>query len=162
RGTVLSRLARGRERLRRELVRRGVVPAIAALALAESESTVSAALVTAAMHTINHGAAGPVAGLAQGVIREMTLTQIETTACTLLAVGVIGMGTWFVAGPGAQAGSEEPPKREGKPPAARKQPADDKPVDELARLRAENAKLRDQLKAERIRVEKLEYQLRIS
>jgi RNA polymerase sigma factor (sigma-70 family) len=109
RGTVLSRLARGRERLRRELLRRGVVPAVAGLALAESESTVSAALVAAAMHTINHGVAGPIAGLAQGAIRDMMLTKIKMTAGAVLAFGLLGVGTIFVAQPAATAGPDDKP-----------------------------------------------------
>jgi RNA polymerase sigma factor (sigma-70 family) len=109
RGTVLSRLARGRDRLRLSLLRRGVVPAVAAVALAESESTVSAALVAAAVRTINHGPAGPVAGLAHGVIRDMMLTKIKMTACLVLAIGAIGLGTALVSQPTAAAMPDDKP-----------------------------------------------------
>jgi uncharacterized protein (TIGR03067 family) len=80
------------------------------VALAESESTVSAAFVAAAMHTIKHGAAtGAAAGLAQGAIRAMMLTKIKMTAVAVLAFGLLSVGTIFVAQPAATAGPDDKP-----------------------------------------------------
>jgi RNA polymerase sigma factor (sigma-70 family) len=152
RGTVLSRLARGRARLRRELLRRGVVPAIAAVVLAESESTVSAALVAAAVRTIRYGpVADPVADLAQGVIRDMTMTKFKMTAGAALVVGLLGMGTMFLTQPSASASPDDKPALTDKPPSA------ENLSDDVNKLKAEVLRLRKELAAERDRNRKLVY-----
>jgi RNA polymerase sigma factor (sigma-70 family) len=104
RGTVLSRLARGRERLRRRLVRRGLVLSVAlfAAALADStapaalqaalaESTIKAAVVTAAGQATAAGAVSAhVVALTKGVVRSMLWTKLKIAGVVLIAVTMAG------------------------------------------------------------------------
>jgi RNA polymerase sigma factor (sigma-70 family) len=98
--TVRSRLARGRERLRTRLIRRGVVPSVAALAAALSSAPATAAVpatladVTAraaALLAAGSVAAGAVPAsiltLTEGVIAAMAMTKLKVTA-TVLVVGL--------------------------------------------------------------------------
>jgi RNA polymerase sigma factor (sigma-70 family) len=107
-GTVSSRLARARERLRRQLTRRGVtlsaVLAAGALSEGEESAAVSALLVGSTVRAALQVAAGipiataagsaQVSALVTGGIRAMRATQSKTTAALLLAVGLLtaGMG----------------------------------------------------------------------
>jgi len=82
-GTVRSRLARGRERLRARLVRRGVAPSaaalVAALAADSAWATVPATLANVTTRAAVHVAAGRVAaGIVPASI--LTLTVRGTTA----------------------------------------------------------------------------------
>jgi RNA polymerase sigma factor (sigma-70 family) len=143
-GTVESRLARARERLRAALGRRGfVVPAAllstglignavsAGVAPALVSSTIRAALLFAAGQTATAGAASAQAALlAKGVLKTMFLTKLKCGAAVLVVVGVLGL-----AGSGAlqsQAG-DEGPKLSGESPQKRAtaaQPGNaDRPVD---------------------------------
>ena len=105
-GTVQSRLARGRDRLRDRLVRRGVTLSVWTLALVLAEkaapAAVPAALVegtvqTAAMTAAATGAAGAipatVAVLTKGVLRAMLLSKLKTLAAVVLAVALAVAGT---------------------------------------------------------------------
>ena len=82
-GTVQSRLARGRERLRSRLTRRGLAPAVGALGAgvaAEAPGSPPAALVEATIQAaLPLAAAGVVSGsviqLTQGVLRSMFLIK---------------------------------------------------------------------------------------
>ena len=112
-GTVLSRLARGREWLRNRLTRRGLAPAGVALALNLSADYASAA-VPATLAQATAGAAIPfaagtaaelvsvhVAALAEGVIRTMIATKLKTFAAALVALSVLGSGIgWAALGDG--------------------------------------------------------------
>jgi RNA polymerase sigma-70 factor (ECF subfamily) len=103
RGTVLSRLARGRERLRRRLVRRGLVlsaglfaaalaegAASAAVPAALAEGTVKAAVLTAAGQAAVAGAVpAHVAALTKGVLRAMLWTKLKIAAALVVAIGVV-------------------------------------------------------------------------
>jgi RNA polymerase sigma factor (sigma-70 family) len=106
-GTVRGRLARGRERLRARLVRRGVTPAAGALAAAlarESAAAVPAAWAAAATRAaVANVATGPAAAiLAERVIRAGLVGRLQALAAlTLTAVAA----TWttaalMAAGPG--------------------------------------------------------------
>ena len=99
-GTVRSRLARGRDRLRDRLVRRGVAPAAALVAMEES----SRASVPAVLAVSTAGAAAQFAGgagvgaisvsvltLTKGVVLSMTLGPIKVAATGLMAVGLISV-----------------------------------------------------------------------
>ncbi len=102
-GTVRSRLAGGRDRLRSRLARRGFAPgALAVLSPAALPvSAVSRPLLVATVRLVVTGSAGKVATsaavLAQGVLTSMFLTKIQTTAvvalgvATTLAVGTVGV-----------------------------------------------------------------------
>ncbi|HEY7156494.1 MAG TPA: RNA polymerase sigma factor [Gemmataceae bacterium] len=120
-GTVLTRLARARERLQKSLTRRGVAPAVLTGLLAATSAPVVRAQwarVTAlAAKSILSGeglAPGGVSGramsLMQGVVRAMFYDRLKYVALTaLLAVGVagFGIGRWAPAANG--------PKEEHKP-----------------------------------------------
>jgi RNA polymerase sigma factor (sigma-70 family) len=99
-GTVRSRLARGRDRLRVRLVRRGVAPAVV-LAVLEwsSRAAVPATLVasTAGAAARFAGGAGvgaistTVLSLTKGVLFSMTLGPLKVAATGLMAVGLISV-----------------------------------------------------------------------
>jgi RNA polymerase sigma factor (sigma-70 family) len=107
-GTVRSRLARGRERLRGRLVRRGhpsAEPSGAAIGLANivpktvpaalRKSTIEVVLQVQVGEALTAGAVSTsVTTLAEGVLRAMLLTKIKTmSALTLVAcVSVVGLG----------------------------------------------------------------------
>jgi RNA polymerase sigma factor (sigma-70 family) len=136
-GTVASRLARARERLRQQLARRGIQLSALLAALAVAESAGRAAVpVTLVQATVRFGllvAAGePVAGvipphvaaLAAGVTRAMS-TKTKIALVVLLAVGLFAAGAASrtqrvtadeTAKPPA-ATSAGPPAAEAKPPA---------------------------------------------
>jgi RNA polymerase sigma factor (sigma-70 family) len=105
RGTVLSRLARGRDRLRDRLVRRGVALSVWALALALAEKAAPAAVpaalaegtVQAAVRTAAGTAGGAipaaVAALTKGVLRAMLLSKLKVAGMVLLAAAAAAAGT---------------------------------------------------------------------
>ncbi len=101
-GTVLSRLSRGRERLRARLGRRGIALSATALALTLTQNAASAA-VPAALVSPTAAAAVPfaagktvvglvpahVAALTEGVLKTMTLVKIKIAAA-VFALAVFG------------------------------------------------------------------------
>jgi RNA polymerase sigma factor (sigma-70 family) len=106
-GTVLSRLARGRERLRRRLVRRGLAPSVgllvgvlaapAAVPAAVARGTVAAAVRTAAGPAACGAVAAAVAALTNGVLRAMLLDKVKVAGVVLLAVTAAAVGTGVCA-----------------------------------------------------------------
>jgi DNA-directed RNA polymerase specialized sigma24 family protein/protocatechuate 3,4-dioxygenase beta subunit len=103
RGTILSRLARAREKLRSRLSRRGLALSAGLLALSLKElapATLSAALVESVVRTcVSLGAgavAAPVAALTEGVLRAMFLNKLKLTAALALASGLLAAGTALV------------------------------------------------------------------
>jgi RNA polymerase sigma factor (sigma-70 family) len=106
RGTVLSRLAWARERLRGRLARRGLglsAGAMAAgLAREASSAAVLAALARATVRTVRGwasgkaGAAAEVSGravsLMEGVVHAMLMTRLKAAAAGLLVLAVLGLG----------------------------------------------------------------------
>jgi RND family efflux transporter MFP subunit len=115
-GTVKSRLARGRERLRDRLIRRGLVEKAGLFTVAGLfktpglpippallDATTAAAVRFAAMGSAVRGSA---VLLAEGVIRTMSMTQWWKVATVLLAAGATASGVgWlgYASGQGAQA-----------------------------------------------------------
>jgi RNA polymerase sigma factor (sigma-70 family) len=105
RGTVLSRLARGRDLLRTRLARRGVAPASGlALALAASASAAVPPALAGATRQLGRALlagqlpAGTAAGLADAVLKEMTLLNWKLLAGAALAVCVVaGLGVGLAA-----------------------------------------------------------------
>jgi RNA polymerase sigma factor (sigma-70 family) len=127
-GTVRSRLARARARLRDRLTRQGIAPDAAFLPLLAFRKsslpeglinrTVKAAILLAARDA---GEAGLVSAsavaLTEGVLRAMLVSKLKATAAILLAVGAItsSVGLYAYQGPesGAAPGSStSPPAKE--------------------------------------------------
>ncbi len=118
-GTVKSRQARARQRLRDRLVRRGLAPG-AGLVLTSNglASTLPAALVdsttVAAIRFLAARAIVPgSAALAQEVIRSMTILRWWKAASVVLALGAAGSGVGLLAQDG-KAGVGSNPKPEAK------------------------------------------------
>ena len=142
-GTVRSRLARGRERMRLRLMRRGLAPSAglsgSMLAVEVNSATVPAGLVEATLRVATRTAAGKaamagavpaaVAALSETVIRTMLMTKLRIAASALLILGVVAVG----AGGLARQQPEDREKREVQqvPEAAVKAP--DHPEAQLRR-----------------------------
>jgi RNA polymerase sigma factor (sigma-70 family) len=101
-GTLKSRLERGREKLRRRLVLRGIAPsaALAATALANGlaraappaslvSRTVRVAVLTEANGVVA-SVPSHVTALSQGVLRAMSLAKLKSAATILLALFALG------------------------------------------------------------------------
>ncbi len=107
-GTVRSRLAGGRDRLRTRLTRRGFAPGALAILSPASlpESAVSRPLLVATVRLASAGGLGKVAGpaalLAQGVLTSMLITKVQT-----LALGVT-LGTTLIAGTAGVVARQQP------------------------------------------------------
>jgi RNA polymerase sigma factor (sigma-70 family) len=131
RGTVLSRLARGREQLRRRLARRGLGlaaglpaalpagPAGAAVPAALAETTLKAARAVAAGQAVARVVSPGVAALTEGVLRAMFLKKLRTaavvaaTALLLLAGGFVGTRYALGDRPGEEKKGGAPPAGQG-------------------------------------------------
>jgi RNA polymerase sigma factor (sigma-70 family) len=160
RGTVLSRLAAARERLRGRLTKRGFGLPAAGLATVFVQTTAPAGLIAPAVRASLAYTAGTVAaaevaprviGWADGVIRAMMLTKLKFAAGVVLAAGLRGGGAW-VAGPGGGTGvalAEAPPQAE--PPAV---PQTDprRPADQARQPILEQDREREQIERQRAEV----------
>jgi RNA polymerase sigma factor (sigma-70 family) len=105
-GTILSRLARARDKLRGRLIRRGVTLSAAGLCAALAENVAAAApsvallaaskknaALLAAGKTVAAGALSPgVAALTKGVLKAMFVTRLKNTAVMMLVLAVAGTG----------------------------------------------------------------------
>jgi RNA polymerase sigma factor (sigma-70 family) len=102
-GTVHSRLARGRERLRRRLMRRGISPAVAAIGAAlsaqESSAAIRAALADSTVRAATRfgiskmakagGVPPSVTALTEEVMRMMLVAKLKTAAYFVVALGIL-------------------------------------------------------------------------
>jgi RNA polymerase sigma factor (sigma-70 family) len=119
RGTILSRLARARDRLRKRLVRRGLVMSAGFLGLVLARNaSASEPLATRFIHAtsqaarafVARGPAGPgivpvrPATLARAVLRAMSLAKLKSAALGLLAIGLMLTGSVWILVPGCAAG----------------------------------------------------------
>ncbi len=134
-GTVRSRLARGRDRLRNRLILRGLAPSVAASALAWREAGAAVLPRGLAGRTIAIAAgsgsvgaiAGPVAilareGLAMGIRETFRTHALAWVAAGAIAAGAVGQaGVLHVRG---QAEDQKAPARpsRGDPPAKKAEP----------------------------------------
>src|SRR5205823_3859015 len=129
RGTVLSRLARARERLRGRLARRGVTLSAAALVAAAGErglADVPAGLAALTIRAVPTGTAGAaaaagvsarVAALAEGVLHAMFVNRLKAVVLVVVMLALTGAGAGLLAAgmlPGEaggppQAGASAPP-----------------------------------------------------
>jgi RNA polymerase sigma factor (sigma-70 family) len=109
-GTVSSRLARAREKLRSRLARRGLAPSAGLLALALTQASASAAIAPSLV-SATAAAAGILAGsqaiavgtcsakvitLTQGILQAMFLSKIKLATALILAASVLATGAGFV------------------------------------------------------------------
>jgi RNA polymerase sigma factor (sigma-70 family) len=96
-GTVLSRLATARQRLRTRLARRGIALSAGLLAAALSEGAASAVMPPLLIAPTVKAAAGGlvsanVLALAKGTVRAMLLSKLKVVTALLLAVASVGAG----------------------------------------------------------------------
>ncbi len=170
RGTVLSRLASARQRLRQRLVRRGIAPA-AALAAASFSEAVSATpavalvacVVRAALPFAAGGAAVPIvspqaAALAEGALKMMMWNKIKIVAALVCAIALAGTGSgWLTRGRNAVEmplpAAEPPAKKEGLPEAADPARRFLKAIDDIHARLAKHAELEEDEESEFIRQE---------
>jgi hypothetical protein len=177
RGTVLSRLAAARAKLRARLARRGLAPAAGGLAAALAGSahapaalvgtTVRAALAFTAGRVSLAGLAAPAAvTLAEGVLNAMFVSKLTVVAAVVLAVGALGAGAGLMARPAAGPGpmlAAEPRAANDDAPAkaaaeAPRKAAEDEQQAANERLRKQLAEVRvalDQLEVEQAKVEEV-------
>jgi RNA polymerase sigma factor (sigma-70 family) len=153
RGTVLSRLAWARKRLRTRLARRGLGLAGALLAAAQApeaamaavppmlvQSTLKAALSIAAGTTAGI-VSGPVAALTQGVLQTMLWTKIKIVASCLVLAGTIALGgialAQAITTDSSTVGQQGPSPEGGQPIQAQREPV---PNEAVAEPQAQNGK----------------------
>lgn len=111
-GTILSRLLRGRERLRSRLARRGVVLSgslLATLLISKaSAATAPTVLVSATVKAAIPFAAGnaaaslvstQAAALTEGVLKAMFMTKLKITAAVVFVVALAGAGAGLLSQP---------------------------------------------------------------
>jgi RNA polymerase sigma factor (sigma-70 family) len=128
-GTVLSRLARGRERLRQRLARRGLVLSggllAALLPCAAAEAALPAALVKFVVKAAVPYAAGKAAAelvsaraaaWTAGVLQAMFLTKLKIASAVVLVVALVATGVGLV-GPSLLADPGPAPARQKQRPA---------------------------------------------
>jgi RNA polymerase sigma factor (sigma-70 family) len=119
-GTVGSRLVRGRERLRRGLARRGVVPPVVtiggALSSEANGAVMQGAIADAALRTVSGKASPVVASLANSLFRSMIMAKRISVAAGMLAVGGIAVGGAWAFRPSAKAqAAQTKPSEDQKP-----------------------------------------------
>ncbi len=114
RGTVASRLSRGRELLRRRLIRRGVslsaailTPCLSAQTSAGLTGLISVTLRTMKLITASSAIAPSIAALAEGALQTMYWTRLKIVMIVVLLAGLGGLGTTFWAAAPMQA---DPPR----------------------------------------------------
>ncbi len=129
-GTLRSRLARAREKIRRGLTRRGIVLPAAAFGAALSPRSVSASLGDATTKAANHFIAGravstsaAATALSREVLRSMLLYRLRFTALILIVVGAIATGAGFLTHVLAKQDEAKRPASVQLPSAAVNQPA---------------------------------------
>jgi len=130
-GTVLSRLARARARLRVCLTRRGLAPAVALGALVLEKNLAPAALplalVLATVQSALQFATGqvlskaPVLVLAKGVLKSMFMTKLKTVTVLVSAFSAVSLGAGVplyraFAAPGNVAGLDADDQQPAPPP----------------------------------------------
>jgi RNA polymerase sigma factor (sigma-70 family) len=129
-GTVLSRLAWARDRLRYRLTRRGLTLAAglpaAFISAGGAEAAVPAALARVTVQTVlgQATASAEVAALAKGVVQSMLVSKYKFVSALVLAVGIVaGAGLFGYHRLAALPAGKEPVLVVGEPAAEDDQPA---------------------------------------
>ncbi len=117
-GTVLTRLAWARERLRSQLLRRGVTLAAGAATVATVSPGVVAGVVRVCSQFlaggVPAGASGVAVELSKGVVQDMALTKLKWAAGVLLVAAAltgVGLGRWGTGEANAQPDAKKPEAR---------------------------------------------------
>jgi RNA polymerase sigma factor (sigma-70 family) len=94
-GTVRSRLARARDRLRDRLERRGVAPwdGFAAQQLSEPLPSVSRELFNATIQAVTRGPESAVAVFAQATLKALYFKKLAQTAAVMVMIGLAAAGS---------------------------------------------------------------------
>jgi RNA polymerase sigma factor (sigma-70 family) len=95
RGTIGTRLARARERLRARLTRRGLGPSAIALTAALTDpapARPAASLIAATLRVAAGAAPGPILTLTEGVLRAMFLSQFKSVMTAVVVAAALGAG----------------------------------------------------------------------
>ena len=143
-GTVKGRLERGRELLRRRLIRRGVALSAGLVAVGLVRGGVPVALAGATVRiALAAGAVPPaVAGLADAALRALTAAKVKAAGVLLvIALLATGAGVWthqsLTGRPVEQAAADDAPvappeeaDEDEAPPAPPEIPAEEKPPEE--------------------------------
>lgn len=141
-GTVRSRLARGRDRLRRRLLGRGLGPAGLATMGLPRETTLSATLIDStvrAARKLAHPRATDLdpAAMVSSIRRFLAAMMIQKTgiptACVVLLIAITASA--FVGPPQTPAGASAPNDGGGEPSRPETSKDTEKPADRIARLR---------------------------
>ncbi len=138
-GTLSGWLTRGKDRLRLQLVRRGVALTVAAMTVQLAQLSQAAAESAFSTHAMTDSALKFLAGetipsaaskIANEVSRIMKMKQLLTTtlACVGIAMAAIGAVGWL-----GQASADDPPK----PVANRKEAPAPKPIPDTERVQGE-------------------------
>jgi RNA polymerase sigma factor (sigma-70 family) len=132
-GTVNSRLATARERLRERLTRRGLAPTAGVLGVlafaAGAEAGVSPEVPTSLLEStvraafqFTHGSASAACtisatalALAKGVLNSMFLTKLKIATAVLSAAGIVFLGAGLIAGQVASDNGSSPPAANSAP-----------------------------------------------
>jgi RNA polymerase sigma factor (sigma-70 family) len=112
-GTVLSRLARARARLRGRLARRGIALSAAAVAgLTPAQAAPPPALLAATGQAATLTAGTPATALMQGVLNDMLRTKLQLLLAVILAAGLVGAlaGLALTSTPAVPAPGGKPPE----------------------------------------------------
>jgi RNA polymerase sigma-70 factor (ECF subfamily) len=126
RGTILSRLARARQRLRSRLVRRGVAPTAGALAALLSQKAASAAVPAALAEATARAAplfasgkalaggaiSARAAALTKGELRAMFWTTWKSIAAVVLTLGVAAGAALTYRAPATEPARADRPKQD--------------------------------------------------
>ncbi|WP_435019045.1 sigma-70 family RNA polymerase sigma factor [Tundrisphaera sp. TA3] len=137
RGTILSRLSRGRDRLRQRLARRGLDPSVVAVAASRIPDAALPARIIEATARLSIGFArgravdlslvsGSSLTLAQGMLHAMNLTKLFFLAAATLAGAVTLQGTRSLAFQDGR--TEAGPAGQSKGDAEAARPLDDQPT----------------------------------
>jgi RNA polymerase sigma factor (sigma-70 family) len=176
-GTVKSRLASGRERLRTRLVCRGLAPAAALLAAADTiapaavnvPATLAQSTMLGAIRLISgKPAAGPaVAALTEGALRMMFLTRLKIAAVAFAVLGVAagaGFGLALQAGGDAEAKGQAPAaeKEKGTDSSPPREAFTQRPSAAWERFRDEQELLMAQLKRKQSELERAKAQIALT